>query len=192
MSIQKKLIVVGDGACGKTCLLLAFAKDIYTEGYIPTVFETYVANIEADGKNVDLCLWDTAGQEDYARLRALQYPGTDVVLICFSVAWPDSLKNVYDRWWPEVKHFCPNVPILLIGTKSDIREDKQELTMLEQMKKRPVTREDAEAVAKRIRAMTYLECSAKTRFNIHTVFAEATRAAISQKKKRYKPNCVLI
>ncbi|XP_063932747.1 ras-like GTP-binding protein RHO [Zophobas morio] len=192
MSIQKKLIVVGDGACGKTCLLIAFAKDIFNAEYRPTVFENYVADIEVDGKNVELSLWDTSGQEDYDRLRPIQYPETDVVLICFSVAWRDSLENVPVRWWPEVKHFCPNVPILLIGTKSDLREDKEELAKLEKMKKKPVARDDAETVAKRIEAVTYLECSAKTKFNVHTVFAEAARATISQKKKKKKSNCVLI
>lgn len=80
-----KLVVVGDGMVGKTCLLLAFSKGQFIEGYIPTVFETYVADIEVDGKPVELALWDTAGQEDYDRLRPLSYPDTDVVLMLYSV-----------------------------------------------------------------------------------------------------------
>ncbi|XP_063932816.1 ras-like GTP-binding protein RHO [Zophobas morio] len=192
MSIQKKLIVIGDGVCGKTCLLIAFAKDEFNENHIPPVFETYIADVPVNGKNVELALCDTPGQEDYDRLRPIQYPETDVVLICFSVAWPDSFENVRVNWWPEVKHFWPNVPILLIGTKSDLRENKKKLAMLEKMGKKPVAREDAEALAKRIEAVTYLECSAKTKFNVHPVFTEAARATISQKKKKKKSNCVLI
>ena len=61
-SIRKKLVIVGDGACGKTCLLIVFSKDQFPEVYVPTVFENYVADIEVDGKQVELALWDTAGE----------------------------------------------------------------------------------------------------------------------------------
>jgi Ras family protein A len=60
---------------------------------------------------VELALWDTAGQEDYDRLRPLSYPDTDVILMCFSIDSPDSLENIPEKWTPEVKHFCPNVPL---------------------------------------------------------------------------------
>lgn len=66
---------------------------------------------------VELALWDTAGQEDYDRLRPLSYPDTDVILMCFSIDSPDSLENIPEKWTPEVRHFCPNVPIILVGNK---------------------------------------------------------------------------
>ena len=65
MSLKKKLVIVGDGTCGKTSLLIVFAKDKFPEVYTPTVFENYVADIEIDGKAVELALWDTAGQEAF-------------------------------------------------------------------------------------------------------------------------------
>lgn len=138
-AIRKKLVIVGDGACGKTCLLIVFSKDQFPEVYVPTVFENYVADIEVDGKQVshlskedrcwltiialqvELALWDTAGQEDYDRLRPLSYPDTDVILMCFSIDSPDSLENIPEKWTPEVKHFCPNVPIILVGNKKVCR-----------------------------------------------------------------------
>uniref|UniRef100_A0A2K6B1X2 Ras homolog family member C n=1 Tax=Macaca nemestrina TaxID=9545 RepID=A0A2K6B1X2_MACNE len=89
-AIRKKLVIVGDGACGKTCLLIVFSKDQFPEVYVPTVFENYIADIEVDGKQVELALWDTAGQEDYDRLRPLSYPDTDVILMCFSIDSPDT------------------------------------------------------------------------------------------------------
>jgi small GTP-binding protein len=61
------------------------------------VFENYVADVEVDGKHVELALWDTAGQEDYDRLRPLSYPDSHVILICFAVDSPDSLDNVQEK-----------------------------------------------------------------------------------------------
>uniref|UniRef100_A0A3Q2V4Z9 Ras homolog gene family, member Ac n=1 Tax=Haplochromis burtoni TaxID=8153 RepID=A0A3Q2V4Z9_HAPBU len=133
-AIRKKLVIVGDGACGKTCLLIVFSKDQFPEVYVPTVFENYVADIEVDAKQVELALWDTAGQEDYDRLRPLSYPDTDVILMCFSVDSPDSLENIPEKWTPEVKHFCPNVPIILVGNKKDLRNDDHTRRELAKMK----------------------------------------------------------
>ncbi|KAJ1372400.1 GTP-binding protein Rho1 [Parelaphostrongylus tenuis] len=88
-AIRKKLVMVCDGARGKTCLLIVFSREQFPDVYVPTVFENNVADIEADGKQVGLELWDTAGQEDYDRLRPLSYPDTDVILMCFSIDSPD-------------------------------------------------------------------------------------------------------
>ena len=75
-----------------------------------------------DGVPVSLGLWDTAGQEDYDRLRPLSYPQTDVFLICFSVVSPSSFENVTSKWCPEIKHHCADAPILLIGECIPIRD----------------------------------------------------------------------
>jgi Ras family len=72
--------------------------------YVPTVFENYVADVEVDGKHVELALWDTAGQEDYDRLRPLSYPDSHVILICFAVDSPDSLDNVQEKVRCSTKH----------------------------------------------------------------------------------------
>jgi len=113
--LHRKLVIVGDGACGKTCLLIVFSKGTFPDIYVPTVFENYVSTIVVDGKSIELALWDTAGQEDYDRLRPLSYPDADVILICFSIDSIDSLENVEEKWYPEVRTFCPNLPVLLVG-----------------------------------------------------------------------------
>jgi len=95
--VKKKLVVVGDGGCGKTCLLIVYAQNRFPESYVPTVFENYVTLIQFDGKLVELALWDTAGQEEYDRLRPLSYPDSDVILIVFSIDFPVSLGNVQDK-----------------------------------------------------------------------------------------------
>uniref|UniRef100_A0A1I7T1P4 Ras-like GTP-binding protein Rho1 n=1 Tax=Caenorhabditis tropicalis TaxID=1561998 RepID=A0A1I7T1P4_9PELO len=168
-AIRKKLVIVGDGACGKTCLLIVFSKDQFPDVYVPTVFENYVADIEVDGKQVELALWDTAGQEDYDRLRPLSYPDTDVILMCFSIDSPDSLENIPEKWTPEVRHFCPNVPIILVGNKRDLRSDPQTVRELAKMKQEPVKPEQGRAIAEQIGAFAYLECSAKTKDGIREV-----------------------
>ncbi|KAJ3068563.1 GTP-binding protein Rho1, partial [Podochytrium sp. JEL0797] len=91
---RKKLVIVGDGFCGKTCLLWVFTKRIFPKDYLPTVFDNQTIDMRLNGRPLQLALWDTAGQEDYARLRPLSYPDTHVILICFSIDSPDSLENV--------------------------------------------------------------------------------------------------
>lgn len=191
-AVRKKLVIVGDGACGKTCLLIVFSKDQFPEVYVPTVFENYVADIEVDAKQVELALWDTAGQEDYDRLRPLSYPDTDVILMCFSIDSPDSLDNIPEKWTPEVKHFCPNIPIILVGNKKDLRNDEQTRRELIKMKQEPVKYEDGKTMAERIGAYAYIECSAKTKDGVREVFETATRAALQTKKKKSKKICELV
>jgi len=190
-SLRKKLVIVGDGACGKTCLLIVFSKDQFPEVYVPTVFENYVADIEVDNKQVELALWDTAGQEDYDRLRPLSYPDTDVILMCFSIDSPDSLENIQEKWHPEVRHFCPNVPIILVGNKKDLRNDEQMKRELAQMKQEPVKTEEGHLTADKISAFAYIECSAKSKEGVRDVFETATRAAMQVKRNKNR-KCLIL
>ncbi|XP_068955313.1 transforming protein RhoA-like isoform X1 [Petaurus breviceps papuanus] len=191
-AIRKKLVIVGDGECGKTCLLIVFSKDQFPDVYVPTVFENYVADIEVDGKQVELALWDTAGQEDYHRLRPLSYPDTDVVLMCFSIDVPKSLENIGDKWIPEVKHFCPNVPIILVGNKKDLRNDEHTRRELAKKKQEPVQPEEGREMANRIGTFGYVECSAKTKDGVREVFEMATRAALQARRGRRKSDCLVL
>ncbi|KAJ7208606.1 P-loop containing nucleoside triphosphate hydrolase protein [Mycena pura] len=181
--IRRKLVIVGDGACGKTCLLIVFSKGTFPEVYVPTVFENYVADVEVDNKHVELALWDTAGQEDYDRLRPLSYPDSHVILICFAVDSPDSLDNVQEKWIAEVMHFCAGLPIILVGCKKDLRRDPRVIDVLRKTNQRPVTPEEGMAVAQKIDARNYLECSAKSGEGVKEVFQFATRAALLTSKR---------
>jgi GTPase SAR1 family protein len=122
---SKKIVVVGDGGCGKTCLLISYSQGYFPEvntrpvsdssgpsprlkhlltfsaaqKYVPTVFENYITypTHPPTGKTVELALWDTAGQEEYDRLRPLSYPETDLIFVCFAIDCPNSLENVLDK-----------------------------------------------------------------------------------------------
>ena len=132
------------------------------------------ANVMVDGKPVNLGLWDTAGQEDYDRLRPLSYPQTDVFLICFSIISQHSFDNVKSKWWPEIQHHAPGVPIILVGTKSDLRSDDAMLQQLASKGQRVISIEEGQARAKEIGAVSYMECSALTQEGLKNVFDEVS------------------
>lgn len=180
-----KLLIVGDGGCGKTCLLKVFSKGTFPDAYDLPTFDSYEADIEIDGNQIRLALWDTAGQEDFDRLRHLSYPNTDVILMCFSVESRVSFENVLSKWTPEVKRFCSKVPIILVGNKKDIRDD---LGTLKEIKgnKEPVNSKEGQAMADQIHAFAYLECSAQTKEGVMEVFQTATGAALQVRKKTEK------
>lgn len=121
--------------------------------------------------------------------RPLSYPDTDVVLICFSISNPVSLSNISEKWFPEVKHFCPNIPILLIGTKKDLRQDGggggggAALDQTEKRTQITVPFETGLQMAQVLKAYAFLECSAKTKEGVREVFLIAARASLVSGRK---------
>lgn len=196
-----KLVVVGDGAVGKTSLLITYSKGEFPTEYLPTVFENYTAQIQTPQYGLVLLhLWDTAGQEDYDRLRPLSYPGTDIVLLCFSTISQSSCDSVKEKWSPEVNHYIPDVPKFLIGTKIDLREAKAPDPNTG--KYDPVTPEKGQALAKEIGALKYLEVSSKTGQGLNEIFNSSINLVLSerddssskgpQKKSKKKDGCRLL
>lgn len=134
-----------------------------------------------------LGLWDTAGQEDYDRLRPLSYPQTDVFLLCFSVVSPPSFDNIPGKWIHELRQHCPHTPLLLVGTKNDLRDDPETLISLSDQGLSPVKRETALKVASKIKAYKYVETSALTGRGLKQVFEEAVRAASATQERTLRP-----
>ncbi|WBW73746.1 Rho family GTPase Rho2 [Schizosaccharomyces osmophilus] len=178
-SIRRKLVVVGDGACGKTSLLSVFTLGYFPTVSVPTVFENYVSDCRVDGKSVQLALWDTAGQEEYERLRPMSYAKAHIILIGFAIDSPDSLENVSTKWIEEVNTLCPNIPFILVGMKADLRTDPAAVEEMRRRNQNFVKPQQAEIVAQRIGARKYMECSSLTGDGVDDVFEAATRAALT-------------
>ncbi|KAL9656447.1 hypothetical protein ABK040_005212 [Willaertia magna] len=168
-----KVLTVGDGAVGKTCLLLYLSTGILFKAYddyVPTVFDNYRSYVEIDNQPyVCLTLWDTGGQDEYSNIRPLCYSNTDLFLICFDINGQDefnttsSFDNISKKWLPEINQHCPNTPIILCGCKVGNRDNPKLLYQC--IKKKgmiPISREEGEAKAKEIGAIAYVETSTST------------------------------
>ena len=174
-----KCVVVGDGAVGKTCLLLSYTTNAFPGEYIPTVFDNYSANVMVEDQQINLQLWDTAGQEDYKKLRPLSYPQTDVFVLCFSLVNPTSLENIQNMWVPEVKEHCPQTPYILVGMKSDLRDQfNQHADEYRSKGMEPVPSQKGEEMKKTIGAQDYIECSARMQYNLKEVFESAIKVVL--------------
>ena len=187
-----KCVVVGDGAVGKTCLLISYTTNQFPADYVPTVFDNYAVTVMIGDDPYTLGLFDTAGQEDYDRLRPLSYPSTDVFLVCFSVISPPSFENVKEKWFPEVHHHCPGVPCLIVGTQVDLRDDKVIIEKLQRQRLRPITQEQGDRLARDLRAVKYVECSALTQRGLKNVFDEAIVAALEPPVIKKSKKCTIL
>jgi len=188
MGQDVKIMVVGDGSVGKTCMLISYTTNSFPGEYVPTVFDNYTANAIVESQPINLGLWDTAGSDEYNTLRPLSYPGTDVFIICFALSSPASFESVKTKWHPEVTHFNPKTPIILVGTKLDMRDHPETIQSLKEAGMKPITFEQGDRLAKEINAAKYLECSAKTQKGLPIVFEEAVKAVFADQRDKTGPN----
>ncbi|KTG04780.1 hypothetical protein cypCar_00020498 [Cyprinus carpio] len=158
-----KCVVVGDGAVGKTCLLVSFTNKFPSE---PTVFDNQAVTVMVDGELYIIRLFDAAGQD---QLRPLYYPQTDVFL-----------------WVPEITYHSPKNPFLLVGTQIDLRDDPITIARLAKIKQKP------EKLARDLKAVKYFECSALTQKGLKNVFDEAILAALEPPGSLKTCKCVVL
>jgi len=175
-----KLVVVGDGAVGKTSLLYVYNNGKFPVEYVPTVFENASKSVQYKGRPVTLRLYDTAGQEEYDRLRPLSYPGTNIVLLCFSVASRSTFESISSKWAPEMHHYLPRTPTILVGLKTDIRDGDDDAAKPVDFD--PVKKEEGEELAKKIGAAVYMESSAKKEIGVSDIFERAMTICWPEKK----------
>jgi len=186
-----RVMVVGDTGCGKTCLLLSYATNRKpTLGCIPKLLDDgdddlSTIPILVEGEEVDIKLVDSSEGGELDRIRLAKYESSHVVAVCFSVTNPSSLQNVTTKWLPEIRATAPHLPILLVGTKSDLRKKEEEtLETYKYVGQQSVSEEQAKQVAKMVKASSFLECSAFTGSNIKAVFDELVKLSLQKKKKK--------
>ena len=185
-----KCVFLGDGAVGKTSLIISYTTNGYPSEYVPTAIDTYDAVVTVDGEPVTLEMCDTPGQDDFDTLRPLAYPSTDVFLLCFSVVSPSSFANVREKWIPELKRCHEGTkrkdmpPVLLIGTQSDLRNDATTLVQLAETREVPVTEAEAKKLADALGCECYIESSSLTQSNLKEVFDEAIVAGMKGKRRK--------
>lgn len=182
-----KVVLIGDGACGKTCLLEVFKNDKFPEVYVPTVVDNFIKVVEFDKdkhRSASLALWDTAGQDDYDTIRPLSYRETDLVILCYSIDNKKNTKNIEKKWLMEIKNYCPSAKYFLVALKKDLRNDpgvdKEDL----------ITEEEGKEIAKKIKAEKFFECSALKRLNINEIFEAAAQFVYySEETASPRDNC---
>eukprot|EP01084_Bolivina_argentea_P254344 427573_1 len=181
-----KCVVVGDSGVGKTCLLIRYTTQCFPGEYIPTVFDNYALSTLAHGKRIQLGLWDTYDDPDgYDRLRYLSYPQTHIFLICYSVISKRSMDHIISKWIPEVRQHVqrPNVPFIIIGTKTDLRNDENVLNLISK-NDTIVTFRDGNIMAIQNGADDFIEVSAlmDKQEDINDVFTQAINSALMQQQ----------
>jgi len=176
-----KIVLVGDGSSGKTCMIQSYLNDSFNSEYIPTVFDNYKATIQIEEQPFQLALWDTAGQEEYHLLRPLSYAQSDLFMICFSVNDRFSFKNAVKKWHAELQKVAPNTPKMFVGTKIDLQgsENKAQKSRISIA---PLSYEEIEKTVDELK-VNYLECSALTQEGLKDVFDEAIRVVLRGRKK---------
>lgn len=177
-----KVVLVGDGAVGKTSLVVSYSTNGFPGEYVPTAFDNYNVVVNVDGQPLNVQLCDTAGQDDFDPLRSLCYPETDVFLVCFSVVCPSSYHSVASRWINEVQKYCPNAPVILVGTKSDLRSDVRLILQLARYGQAPITTIQGHQLAQRLGAVNYVETSALTQHDLKEAFDQAIVSALNTRR----------
>ena len=153
-----KLLLIGDSGVGKSCLLLRFADDTYTESYISTIGVDFkIRTIELEGKTIKLQIWDTAGQERFRTITSSYYRGAHGIIVVYDITDQETFNNV-KQWLQEIDRYaCENVNKLLVGNKCDLTA------------KRAVETQAAKDYADQL-GIPFLETSAKSSTNVEQAF----------------------
>ncbi|KAI5172422.1 Ras-like protein gene family, member A [Nematocida sp. LUAm3] len=175
---KAKVVVIGDGACGKTCFLEVYKSGTFPESYVPTIVDNFVSKERVGDQEVLLTLWDTSGQDEYDALRPLSYSNANLIIICYSIEKKDMLGSVEEKWITEVNNLCKNVPYFLVGLKADIRDEAPD-----SKRSQCVSTSEGEALAQKIGAKYFTECSARTKKNINETFREISQYLLTHKKE---------
>lgn len=173
-----KVVVIGDGACGKTCFLEVYKSGIFPEEYVPTIVDNFVMKEEVNFEEVVLTLWDTSGQDEFDALRPLSYTNANLIIICYAIDKKDRIGNIEEKWLNEIQNLCKNVPYFLIGLKADVRDNASPSEY-----DKFISKKEGEELAQKIGAKYFTECSSLTRKNVNETFKEIAEYIVKHNKE---------
>eukprot|EP01156_Anaeramoeba_ignava_P003388 Anaeramoba_ignava/a222167_10.p1 GENE.a222167_10~~a222167_10.p1 ORF type:complete len:217 (-),score=62.00 a222167_10:515-1165(-) len=179
-----KCVLVGDSKVGQNEILISYLEKKYPEGYIQTVFENFSVKLNVDNEEIELSLFQTSGLEEYDSLRPLSYPNSSVVLMFFSIDNHSSYTNIVTKWAGEMRHYIEGVPVILVGNRVELRDDLEMIKDLKQRGTHLISHEEGLELAKKIKAVKYLECSPQTQKGIKTIFDQAVRVGLNYQKSQ--------
>ena len=207
----RKVVVIGDMCSGKTSLISAYCRDKFSEMYVPTILTSCMTDADIMGAKIELVVVEVAGRIDYASFRRCAYHKMDVVILCYSADSPNSLNAIKNKWLPELKKFAPKVPYILVGTKTDVREERVcEVELVKNSLKNStdgnsnstdtdthpqtedplrdsvVTTRQGQEAARQMGAQDFIECSAMYRDGTRDVFETAAKIALRRSPRRKK------
>ncbi|ELP84140.1 Rho GTPase, putative [Entamoeba invadens IP1] len=165
-----KIVVNGMDTVGKSCLLHRYANQYFPDPQLPAVFDDDIRQMTYKDMTIKQVLKETYGNEGYPLIRPLCYLNTTCFVLCFSLVDQTSFDEIETIWIPEIKKNNQTTPIILVGTKSDLRDTK-----MVNRDNKSIQTENGIRLATEIGAMKYIECSALTNYNIDLVFEEAKK-----------------
>jgi Ras-related protein Rab-1A len=159
-----KVLIIGNSGVGKSCLLLRFAEDLFSDNYISTIGVDFkIRKLDLDGKSIKLQIWDTAGQERFRTITKSYYRGSNGIVVVYDITDRESFEQV-QHWMSEIDaHASAEVCRLLVGNKADLND------------KRAVKTDEGESLARQF-GVPFLETSAKDASHVEEMFVTMTGA----------------
>uniref|UniRef100_A0A336L1H2 CSON002872 protein n=1 Tax=Culicoides sonorensis TaxID=179676 RepID=A0A336L1H2_CULSO len=183
-----KCIVIGDYYVGKTSLFTSYTQNMYPQKYQETlIYDKYSGTVSFDNKDINLLLYDIAGNEIYEIIRPQLYEDAKICLMCFSVVNPESFENIKYCWYPEIKECIPDISIILVGTKMDLRFDERVVKKLQDDNLSPITHSQGLELSRQLKCAKYIECSAVTQDGVDELFNDAVRLSMVPRRPKKKP-----
>ena len=188
---QIKCVITGDRKTGKTALVVTYCTKQFPQPDAPNNFNLWLNDLVVDDKPFQIGLWDEHFWEDWKYITG-SFSQTDVFITCFSISDPTSFYDVSKVWHPEITRHCPHTPIIVVGTKSDLRADQVEIANLAEKGITLVSAAQGnECLNLGGNIKKYMECSAKTQEGLQELIEEAIRIALAYPVPVKKSRCVL-
>ncbi|XP_066911425.1 transforming protein RhoA-like [Clytia hemisphaerica] len=195
----KTVVFGGEWNIGKSSMFIYHWYGEQNPQYIPTKVDPYNVDEYPVGENGEILkvsfIDNEGGGEDWPRLRHLGYLMANAVVLCFSIAAPETFELIEEYWYPFTQKHCPTAKLFLLSTKKDLRNDEKVIRELSKADERPVTYNQGKNMANKIGAIGYYECSTRLGEGVEEIFKASAKAAygtIDPKPKLYRKRKCLI